>query len=147
VAGSLTVRRLPRGAAPLRRALRRLDFRIPVPAYLRRPHEPLWSDRLAAGLGLLAVALNAVLWIALWRGYDALPELVALHFNAFGEVDLIGGKNEILRLPMIGVVVWALNGAAAVAAAPSDRFLARVLLGVAAVVQVLFGAAIWRIAG
>jgi hypothetical protein len=105
----------------------------------------MWADRWALGLGLLAVALNAVLWFALWRDYDGLPELVALHFNAFGEVDLIGGKNEILKLPLIGVVVWAFNGLAAVVFGPSDRFLARVLLGVAAIVQVLFGAAIWRI--
>ena len=106
---------------------------------------PFWTDRWAVALLVLAAALDAGLALVLWRRFDVLPELIAIHFNAFGEVDLIGGKNEIFKLPLIGAVVWAANVAIAVAAGPYDRVLARIMLGVAVLVQALFCVAAWRI--
>ena len=106
---------------------------------------PFWTDRWALGLALLAAVLDAGLALVLWRRFDTLPELVAVHFNAFGEVDLIGGKSEIFKLPLIGAVVWAANAAIAIVAGPYDRVLARLILGVAVLVQALFCAAAWRI--
>ena len=122
--------------------------RSPILAARRRGlpnRQPVWTDRWAVGLAALAVALNAGLALVLWRRFDTLPELVALHYNAFGEVDLIGGKNEIFKLPLIGTIVWAANAALAVVASPVDRVLARVALGVGVLVQVLFAGAVWRI--
>jgi hypothetical protein len=122
--------------------------RSPVLAARRRgqpTRQPVWTDRWAVGLATLAVALNGGLALALWRRFDALPDLVALHYNAFGEVDLIGGKSDIFKLPLIGTIVWATNAALAVVASPLDRVLARVALGVGVLVQVLFAGAVWRI--
>jgi hypothetical protein len=93
------------------------------------------------------LALVAGLALVLWRRYDTLPELIGLHYNAFGEVDLIGGKNEIFKLPLIAAIVWATNTALAVAASPTDRLLARTVLGVAALVAAMLAAAAWRILG
>jgi hypothetical protein len=81
----------------------------------------------------------------LWRRYDTLPDLVAIHFNAFGEVDLIGGKQDIFKLPLIGVLIWAANGLVATVTSPYDRVLARTVLGAALVVEVLLSLAAWRI--
>lgn len=91
------------------------------------------------------MALDGALAFALWQRFDALPELVALHFNAYGEADLIAGKNEIFKLPLIGTAIWALNAALAISSSRHDRVLARTLLGVAALAQVLFCLAAWRI--
>ena len=45
-----------------------------------------------------------------------------MHFNAYGEVDLIGGKNEIFKLPIIGAVIWTANMVLALAAGASIPF-------------------------
>ena len=106
---------------------------------------PLWRDPLAVSLIGAALLLDAALALLLWRQFESFPELIALHFNAYGEVDLIGGKNEIFKLPLIGAVVWATNLVLALAAWQYDRVLARLLLGVSILVQVIFAVAAWRI--
>jgi hypothetical protein len=106
---------------------------------------PIWTDRWAVVLVLAAVALDAALALVLWQRFELLPELIAIHYNAFGEVDLIGGKSEIFKLPLIGAVVWASNAALAVVTSPHDRVLARLALGAAVLVQLLFWIAAWRI--
>jgi hypothetical protein len=107
--------------------------------------QPIWLDRWALALALLGAALDAALAIILWRRYDLLPDLVAIHFNAFGEVDLIGSKQDIFRLPLIGALIWACNGIVATVASPHDRVLARTALGAALLVEVLLSLAAWRI--
>ncbi len=106
---------------------------------------PIWTDRWAVALALLALALDGGLGIALWRRYELLPELVAIHFNAFGEVDLIGGKQDIFKLPLIGALVWAANGLVATVSSPYDRVIARIAVGTAALVELLICLAVWRI--
>lgn len=81
----------------------------------------------------------------LWQRFDTFPELIALHFNAYGEADLIGSKNEIFKLPIIGAAVFAFNALIAVVSSPHDRVLARAALGVALFVEVLICAGTWRI--
>jgi uncharacterized membrane protein len=105
----------------------------------------LLADPLALGLIVVALTLDVVLAVILWRQYETLPELIALHFNAYGEVDLIGGKNEIFKLPIIGAVVWTANALLAFVAWPSEPVLARLMLGVSVLVQVIFAVACWRI--
>ena len=118
-------------------------FSAPVPVSGAARH--LWLDPLAVTLALLALAIDGALAFVLWRQFELYPELIALHFNAYGEVDLIGGKNEIFKLPIIGAVVWVANVVLALAAWRFDPVLARLLLGVTVLVQVIFAVAAWRI--
>jgi hypothetical protein len=106
---------------------------------------PIWLDSIALGLAVFALLLDGVLALLLWRQFDSFPDLIALHFNAYGEADLIGGKNEIFKLPIIGAVIWASNAVLAWAAWRFDPVLARLLLGVSLLVQVIFAVAAWRI--
>jgi uncharacterized membrane protein len=106
---------------------------------------PLLTDPLSVGLIVAALILDVVLAVILWRQYETLPELIALHFNAYGEVDLIGGKNEIFKLPIIGAVVWTANALLAFVAWPTEPVLARLMLGVSVLVQAIFAVACWRI--
>jgi hypothetical protein len=96
-------------------------------------------------LALLALLLDAALGLVLWRRYELLPELVAIHFNAFGEVDLIGSKQDIFKLPLIATLIWAANGLVATVTSPFDRVIARIAVGAAALVALLFCLAAWRI--
>ena len=106
---------------------------------------PVWTDRLEVALFLLAVALDGALATYLRLHYADLPDLIAIHFNAYGEADLIGGRGEIYKLPLIGAVVWGTNATLATLTSPHDRVLGRVLLGTAVAVQVLLAVATWRI--
>ena len=121
------------------------DFPRPRSGRRQTGRRPIWADPWAVTLFLAAVALDGALGFALWRYIDTFPELVALHFSVYGEVDIIGPKTDIFRLPLIGVVVWGTNGAVAVMLPSRDRILARTVLAFAVGVMVLFCLAAWRI--
>ncbi|MAG37074.1 MAG: hypothetical protein CL878_12630 [Dehalococcoidia bacterium] len=106
---------------------------------------PLWKDPWARWLALLGLTINVALALGLLARLPQLPDLLPVHFNAFGEVDLIGAKRDILRLPVIGALVWAANVALAVQVARLDRLLARLLIGAAVLVPVLFALAAFRL--
>ncbi len=106
---------------------------------------PIWRDTWSVLLLLSAITLNAGLYAVLWQRFDSFPELIAMHFNVYGEVDSIAAKSEIYRLPIFGLIIWAGNAAIATAIVRRDRVLARTALGMALAVLVLFSLAAWRI--
>jgi hypothetical protein len=121
----------------------RLLSRLLAPA--RDLRRPIWADRWSVMLAVLALGLNGALAFALWSRFETLPDLIAIHFNPYGEVDLIGSKSEIFKLPLIGVLIWAMNALVATLTSPHDRVLARLVLAVSVLAQVLFALAAWRI--
>ncbi|MSQ43806.1 MAG: DUF1648 domain-containing protein [Chloroflexi bacterium] len=112
---------------------------------MRAGSGPIWRDRWSVLLLLGAIALNAGLYAALWQRFDTFPELIAMHFNVYGEVDSIAAKSEIYRIPIFGLIIWAGNAAIATAIVRRDHVLARTALGMALAVLVLFSLAAWRI--
>jgi hypothetical protein len=68
-----------------------------------------WADWTARSLlvsgGLTAAALFGRLC---WR-YPALPERLALHFDAQGQIDRVGQRGELFVLPVIGLIVLVTN--------------------------------------
>lgn len=110
-----------------------------------RGRRPIWTDRWAVALAVLGLAVNAGFAFVLWYRFESFPELIALHYNAFGEADLIGSRNEIYKIPLISTIIWASNTALAVVTSPYDRVLARTILGVAVLVVVMFAIGAWRI--
>lgn len=105
----------------------------------------IWRDRLCVALGLAGIVCDIALALVLWARLPQLPELLPVHFNAYGEVDLIGARVEVLRLPLIGGIVWATNVALGTIVAPFDRVLARLLLAAALLAQLLIAIAALRI--
>ena len=97
------------------------------------------------GLAIAGVAVNAAFAFVLRQRFETFPELIALHFNPFGEVDLIGSRNDIFKLPLIGGLIWAANALLAVVASPLDRVLARAALGTSLFVAALLCVGAWRI--
>ncbi len=110
-----------------------------------RERRPIWTDRWAVALALLGLAVNAGFAFVLWSRFETFPELIALHYNAFGEADLIGSKSEIYKIPLISTIIWASNTALAIVTSPYDRVLARAVLGVAVLVVGMFAIGAWRI--
>jgi uncharacterized membrane protein len=107
---------------------------------------PIWTDRWSVALAAVAILLVAAMAVGIWRRYEQLPDLIAIHYNAYGEVDLIGDKREIYKLPIIGGIILASNLIIAAVAGAQDRVLARLTLAIAILVQALFCIATWRIA-
>jgi|DewCreStandDraft_2_1066082.scaffolds.fasta_scaffold00347_22 hypothetical protein len=100
-------------------------------------------------MALLALALAGNLALAAylkWRE-PSLPELLPMHFNAYGEVDLIGERWEVFRFPVIGLVVLCANAALAVSSVGRRWPLPRFLMAVALLVHGLFWIAALNITG
>ena len=56
---------------------------------------PLWRDPWALWLALLGLTINLVLVLGLFARLPQLPDLLPVHFNAFGEPDLIEAKRTL----------------------------------------------------
>ena len=106
---------------------------------------PLRRDPWTLGLALLGLTINLALLFGLLARLPQLPDLLPFHFNAFGEPDLIEAKRAILRLPIVGTLVWAVNVALAIPAARLDRTLARLLVGAGVLVPARFVVTAFRI--
>ena len=106
---------------------------------------PLRRDPWALGLALLGLTINLALLLGLLTRLPQLPDLLPVHFNVFGEPDLIDDKRSILRLPIVSTLVWTGNLVLAIPAARLDRTLARLLVGAGVLVPVLFVVTVFRL--
>ena len=106
---------------------------------------PLRRDPWALGLVLLGLTINLALLLGLLARLPELPDLLPVHFNVFGEPDLIDDKRSILRLPIVSTLVWTGNLVLAIPAARLDRTLARLLVGAGVLVPVLFVVTVFRL--
>lgn len=106
---------------------------------------PFWHDAGVHYLAGLAFALNALLFAYICARYSALPELVPMHFDVFGEPDRIGLRSELFRLPVFGAIVLLLNAALGASVHTHERLATYLLLGAAAFMQVLLAGAIFSL--
>jgi hypothetical protein len=98
----------------------------------------------ALRLGLaIDVLANLVTYLYVWRAIGSLPELMPLHYNGAGVVDLIGRPVELLRLPAIGTLVLAANLLVGLALHRGERPAAQMLIWVGLAVQVVIGSGAW----
>lgn len=106
---------------------------------------PFWRDRLAQlllGLGALA---NAALFAYLLARYPTLPGILPLHFTAFGGVDRIGPKEQILRLPAIGLTIFITNALLGFALHRREPLATYFLFGTGLLAQFLMAIALLHI--
>jgi len=106
----------------------------------------IWRDFIALGLTGAAAAANAALFAYLSLRYASLPEIVPLLSEA-GEVHLLGAKSELFELPVIGLVVLALNTALGFALHRWERPATYALAAIALLVQVLMWVAVLGLTG
>jgi hypothetical protein len=97
---------------------------------------PVWRDRKALGLASMAAVANAALFAYIAFRYPELPGIVPLLSEA-GQVKLIGTREELFELPVIGLVVVLANAALGFALHRRERLLTYILGAVALVVQIL----------
>ena len=106
---------------------------------------PLWRDPWVAGLFLGSLLVNLALFAYLSSRYPSIPSFLSLHFGPSGQVDRVGMKLEIFKLPSIAMVVLGGNGLAGLLLHLKERYMALLVLAVALMVQLLFWVAALQI--
>ncbi len=115
-----------------------------------RPTFARWSffsDRAAQGLLALAGLTTAALFGRLCWRYPSLPARLALHFDAQGRADRIGQQSELFVLPIIGLLVLAVNLVLGFLLYRRERVGAYLVWGSAAAVHVLLWLALGQLTG
>ncbi len=101
---------------------------------------PVWRDWTALALVSLAAVANAGLFAYIAFRYPSLPEIVPLLSEA-GQVTLIGAREELFELPVIGLVVVLVNTTLGFALHRQERLLTYALGAIAFLVQILIWSA------
>jgi uncharacterized membrane protein len=104
-------------------------------------------DRLVHVLLALGLLLNLALFACMGWRYRALPASLPLHFDILGQPNRFGVRNEIFKLPAIGLLLFVINSLLGLAIQRWEKLAAYLLLGVTTVIQVLFWLAALNIMG
>lgn len=107
----------------------------------------LARDRTLLVLVALALVVNLALFAYLAIRFDALPDLLPLHFDVLGQPDRIEAKTSIFGLPVIGLIVFFLNAAFGALVHRPQRAAALLLAAAGLLVQVLMWSATLSIIG
>jgi hypothetical protein len=70
---------------------------------------PLWRDRVAFLLVLVAIGLNSLLFALSFARYPVLPDQVVLHFDAAGVADRMGPKAQAFGPALIALQLFLVN--------------------------------------
>ncbi len=106
---------------------------------------PFWRDRLAQLLLVLGALANAALFAYLLARYPTLPRILPLHFTAFGGIDRIAPKEQILRLPTIGLITFIANALLGFAFHRREPLATYLLAGTGLLAQFLIAIALLHI--
>ncbi|MFZ5917502.1 MAG: PH domain-containing protein [Chloroflexota bacterium] len=125
----------------------------PTQAVAQTSHRPAWvdwpilHDKSAQGFLALGILTGAMLFARLCGRYPALPDRVAFHFDAQGQVDRIGQRAELFILPVIGWFVLAVNQILGLWLYRRERVGAYLMWGSVVAVHVLLWLALAQLTG
>jgi hypothetical protein len=142
------VSRLPpraQGEASGPLTIRSLTLQLQTIQYVGPLRLGILHDAIAVGITALALVVNAALFGYVLYYFPTLPDLLPLHFNLLGEVDFIGPRSDVFRLPAIALGLFVLNFAAATVLYARERVAAYVVLATGLLVQAMFWVATTRI--
>jgi len=105
----------------------------------------IWRDRVAQGILLGGTALCVSLFGMLCFRYPRLPNLLPMHYDVVGQVDRVAPREEAFVLPVIALIIWAVNSLLGAVAYRRQRLLSYLAWSGALVVQVFFMLALWNI--
>ena len=98
---------------------------------------PIWKARWVLCLALLGATVNSVLALALLARLPQLPEIIPVHVGNHWDPDLVGDKHDILRLPIIGALLWAGNLGLAIPIHRLGRCPALLMIGAGTLLPVI----------
>ena len=125
-------------------AQQRLGSLVAVPQTPDRLYlaaQPFWEDRIAQTLALAAAAVFFAMFAYVYQQYPGLSQSIELSFPQLDGVTRVGSKSELLKLPMTGVALLAINLAVGFIAHSWERMVGYVLLLAAIGVEAILLAA------
>lgn len=99
---------------------------------------PIWSDRLAQVLMLLAIVANAALWGFVFAVYPGLHNEITIEFPPVGDITTLASKDEILKIPETATAFLGVNLVASLLFQPRERAATYLLLSGTFFFQVVF---------
>jgi Bacterial PH domain/Protein of unknown function (DUF1648) len=100
---------------------------------------PIWRDRLAQALVLIAIGLNALLFAIGFARYPALPTQVVLHFDALGVPDRLEPASQVFAPAVIALELFTINFLIALGVyTRGEKLAAYIAWGGSVVVQLFF---------
>jgi hypothetical protein len=97
--------------------------------------ERLMADHIASGLIAVGVMVPLLMVAFLYSQYEGIGAVVPLHWDAHGDVDSVGSRRDLWRLPLIATLILMLNTTLATVAVALDRFMARFLVAMTPAAQ------------
>jgi len=91
----------------------------------------------------LTLVANLAMYAYVWSVQGSLPELMPLHYNGLGIVDLIGRPLELFKLPAIGTAILLVNTLFGWLGHRAERPAAHLLMWTALAAQLVFGSGAW----
>ena len=104
----------------------------------------LLGDRLSSNLLAVGVIIPLIMVAYLFSQLEGVPDPVALHWDALGEVDRVGPPSALWQLPVLAVLVLVGNTVLATVLVAVDRFLSRLMLAAIPIVQIIAAIALIR---
>ncbi|MDE3088766.1 MAG: DUF1648 domain-containing protein [Chloroflexota bacterium] len=120
---------------------------IEMPAHEDGAAALLLRDRVLQVLLVLTLLVNLALFAYLAIRFEALPDLLPLHFDVAGFPDRIEPKSGIFGLPLIGFIVLFINGVFGGIVHRHQRAATLLLAASGLLVQILMWVAVINIAG
>jgi Bacterial PH domain len=99
---------------------------------------PIWADRVAQALAVLAVLANLTLWGFLFAVYPDLNNEIQIEFPPIGDVTTLQSRSEIFKIAGTASAILLTNVVAALAFQWRERAASYLLLSGAILFQVLF---------
>lgn len=103
-------------------------------------HSAFWSDRLAMLLTLGAIVVCGLVFLLVFAPYPDLNSRITIEFPPIGKITTLESKHELLKLPIIGAAVLAINLAIAFVVRSYERGASYLLLVGALFLQTLLAA-------
>jgi hypothetical protein len=114
-----------------------------VPDRLYLAAQPFWADPVAKALALAAFAAFFAMFAYIYHQYPGAPASIPLDFPNLDGVTRVGSKSELLRIPVAGIGILAINLVLGFVAHSWERMVGYLLLvGAIAAQLTLLGAAI-----
>lgn len=99
------------------------------------------QDGLILWLGLLSLVTNVIIWIIIIQHFSFQEELVPLHYNVYFGVDVIGRKQWLFNLPLIGICIFVINFLLGWVIYKNEKVASYFLLGATLLVQIILAVA------
>ncbi len=94
-----------------------------------------------------AIAINIITWLCMFAYAPIDAKQVPIHYNVISGYDELGGRSDVLQIPLFGLLVVVVNASIAWLLRGMGRFVVLLALIVACVVElVLLGGSLMLLA-